>query len=87
MKTDEATKKAVINACKNEIFKEFAGEQIKAIETLDGYKYFFNNDEWLMIRPSGTEPLLRIYSEATQPERVEKFINDAIEKINNLKIK
>lgn len=87
LKVDENVKKAAINACKNNLFHEFAGEKIEHVETLDGYKYFFNESEWLMIRPSGTEPLLRIYSEATSPERVEKFIKSGLESIQNLKIK
>lgn len=86
-KIDDSTKTAVINACKNEIFKEFAGEKIMKKETLDGYKYYFNEDEWLMIRPSGTEPLLRIYSEATSKERVDMFIKAGIENVKNLNIK
>lgn len=87
LKVEENVKKATINACKNNLFHEFAGEKIEHVETLDGYKYFFNENEWLMIRPSGTEPLLRIYSEATSPERVEKFIKAGLESIQNLKIK
>ncbi len=87
MKVDDAVKKAAMNACKNELFKEFDGEKIIRTETLDGYKYFFNENEWLMIRSSGTEPLLRVYSEATTPDRVEKYIKSAVETIQNLKIK
>ncbi len=87
MKVDEMLKKAAINACNNNVFKEFAGEKIIRTETLDGYKYYFNENEWIMIRPSGTEPLLRIYSEATTKERVEKYIKSGIDSIQNLKIK
>ncbi len=35
-----------------------------------GYKYILSDGSWLLIRPSGTEPLLRIYAEAGSPERV-----------------
>jgi len=87
LKVDEPLKKAAINACKNETFTAFAGEKIIRTETLDGFKYFFNENEWLMIRPSGTEPLLRIYSEASSPERVENFIKSGLESVQNLKIK
>ena len=43
---------------------------MKRIEDLDGYKYFFddNNDEWLLIRASGTEPVLRTYAESSTKE-------------------
>ncbi len=36
----------------------------------DGYKFLLEGDEWLLVRPSGTEPVLRIYAEAASPERV-----------------
>jgi phosphomannomutase len=41
------------------------------VEDLDGYKYFFddNNKEWLMIRASGTEPVLRTYAESSSREK------------------
>lgn len=35
------------------------------IETLDGVKIWFDEESWLMLRPSGTEPLIRIYGEST----------------------
>jgi phosphomannomutase len=34
------------------------------LETVDGWKYHFDNDQWLMIRASGTEPVLRTYAES-----------------------
>lgn len=36
----------------------------------DGYKFLLEDDAWLLVRPSGTEPVLRIYAEAATPERV-----------------
>ncbi len=85
LKTDDTQKKHVINACKNNHFVQFNGEKVSHVETLDGYKYFLNENEWVMIRPSGTEPLLRIYSEASTPERVDLYIKSALEQIQNLK--
>ena len=38
--------------------------------TLDGMKYIFADDSWLLIRPSGTEPVLRVYAEGRTPEMV-----------------
>ncbi|MFP4466269.1 MAG: phosphoglucomutase/phosphomannomutase family protein [Candidatus Goldiibacteriota bacterium] len=49
-----------------------AGKKIKAVNRLDGIKYILNDNEWLLFRFSGTEPLLRIYSEAPSSRRVEK---------------
>jgi phosphomannomutase len=40
------------------------GVAMRAVETLDGVKYRFEDESWLLIRPSGTEPVLRVYAEA-----------------------
>jgi phosphomannomutase len=34
-------------------------------EDMDGFKFFFEDGSWVMIRPSGTEPVLRIYAESS----------------------
>jgi phosphomannomutase len=45
------------------------GENIR-----DGFKFLFADGSWLLIRPSGTEPMLRIYSEAGDPAVVESLL-------------
>ncbi|HUV88216.1 MAG TPA: phosphoglucomutase/phosphomannomutase family protein [Anaerolineae bacterium] len=40
------------------------GQEIVEVRTLDGVKYLLADDSWLLIRPSGTEPVLRVYAEA-----------------------
>lgn len=47
-----------------------AGVAIDDIQTVDGVKYYLNDGSWLLIRPSGTEPVLRVYAEAPSDERV-----------------
>jgi phosphomannomutase len=47
---------------------------VKNISALDGVKYILEDDSWLLIRPSGTEPVLRVYAEARQPEMVEALL-------------
>ena len=37
---------------------------------MDGFKYYLDDESWLLIRFSGTEPLLRVYTETTSKERV-----------------
>jgi phosphomannomutase len=44
------------------------GEGVREILSLDGVKYILNDDSWLLIRPSGTEPVLRVYAEGRNPE-------------------
>ena len=46
---------------------------IKEINQLDGVRITFEDNSWLLIRPSGTEPVLRITIEATSEERVSKI--------------
>ena len=43
--------------------KKIGTFKVAEVSDLDGFKIYFENDEWLLIRPSGTEPLLRIYAE------------------------
>jgi phosphomannomutase len=50
------------------------GSPVTSIGTRDGYKYYAADGSWLLIRFSGTEPLLRIYTETTSPERVQKLL-------------
>jgi phosphomannomutase len=46
------------------------GVKVAQVENLDGVKYVMADDAWLLIRPSGTEPVLRVYAEAGQEEMV-----------------
>jgi phosphomannomutase len=43
--------------------KDIAGYPVRNVETIDGFKYYVDNG-WLLVRPSGTEPLIRFYAEA-----------------------
>ncbi|OGF52770.1 MAG: hypothetical protein A2Z21_00250 [Candidatus Fraserbacteria bacterium RBG_16_55_9] len=54
----------------------FAGRRVQRIEALDGIKLRFD-DGWLLFRASGTEPLLRIYCEMDQPEKVTLLLDEA----------
>lgn len=52
------------------------GEQkIAEISEVDGVKYIMDDDSWLLIRPSGTEPVLRVYAEGRTLEGVEDLLN------------
>jgi phosphomannomutase len=65
----------------------FAGMPIYCQETLDGVKFFLDNPEamdkpraaetWILLRASGTEPLLRIYTESCSKESVAKLLESA----------
>ncbi|MDQ2744917.1 MAG: phosphoglucomutase/phosphomannomutase family protein, partial [Chloroflexota bacterium] len=53
---------------------EIAGERVDHVETLDGFKYFLADGSWLLVRASGTEPLIRLYTEATSPEMAQRIL-------------
>lgn len=50
------------------------GEQVKEVITIDGVKYVLADDSWLLIRPSGTEPVLRVYAEGRSQEMVHALL-------------
>jgi phosphoglucomutase len=52
---------------------EIAGQKVAEIVRKDGVKFVLENGEWLMVRFSGTEPLMRCYLEARSPEGLEKL--------------
>lgn len=60
----EELKQQIVANCKADKYSHFGSYQVEKLVTVDGFKYIFNDDEWLMIRPSGTEPVLRAYAEA-----------------------
>jgi phosphomannomutase len=47
---------------------------VAGVSSLDGVKYLLDDDSWLLIRPSGTEPVLRVYAEARDPKMVQALI-------------
>ena len=77
----ESVKEGIIEKCKADSFKSFGGKEVSELQTIDGFKYFFNQDEWLMIRPSGTEPVLRTYAEARTFERAGEILKACKEEI------
>jgi phosphomannomutase / phosphoglucomutase len=52
----------------------------KRVETLDGAKIWIDEETWIMVRPSGTEPLVRIYAESTD----KLLLNSKVEEYNRL---
>ena len=54
----------------------FADEKIKDVYTLDGIKCILEDGSWILFRPSGTEPVFRIYAEASSHEKSYKMLNE-----------
>lgn len=54
--------------------QEVAGLPVKEIDRLDGTKFLFENGSWLLLRASGTEPVVRVYAEASTPDLVKQLL-------------
>lgn len=55
---------------------EFAGYKVTNVATLDGSKLIFEDESWILFRQSGTEPILRIYCEATSIAKMTTLIDE-----------
>jgi alpha-D-glucose phosphate-specific phosphoglucomutase len=86
MHIDEAVKQSAIARARGGV-TSIAGMKVLRTETLDGIKFFLENPDcgskknaaetWLLLRASGTEPLLRVYCESCSTESVEKVLKAA----------
>ncbi len=52
------------------------GDAVQTVETLDGTKLVFGDESWLLFRQSGTEPVLRIYAEATSTAKMHTLLDE-----------
>jgi phosphomannomutase len=68
------SKSAMTQKLSDEAPAQIGGEKIQEILTTDGVKYVMTDDSWLLIRPSGTEPVLRVYAEGRTPEMVKALL-------------
>ena len=73
-------------SCKKEdidrIISRLSGEFPNA-DTTDGIKIVFDKKNWIMVRPSGTEPIIRIYAESDSEKNLERLMKEYIEKIKS----
>ena len=70
-------KMALLHRLTNDPPAIIAGRTVATTNLSDGFKFVFENGDWLLIRPSGTEPVLRLYSEAGDPAMVETLLRSA----------
>jgi phosphomannomutase len=69
-----AAKRRMVERLVSDAPDSLGGEPVVDVDTLDGVKYVLGDDSWLLIRPSGTEPVLRVYAEARDPAMVETLL-------------
>jgi len=70
----ENERQAVIGRVRDNPAKAIDNVKVLRIDTTDGFRFILEDNTWLLIRFSGTEPLLRIYAETDSPERAEKLL-------------
>lgn len=70
----EDLKQQIIANCKSDNYQSFGPYKVAELKTIDGFKYFFDDERWVMIRPSGTEPVLRTYAEAPTLDEVRTIL-------------
>jgi phosphomannomutase len=58
--------------------KTIGGLKVTGLETLDGFKFGLEDGGWLLIRFSGTEPIVRVYCETTKKDRVQPILKDGL---------
>ena len=66
----DGRKEAVLDALDGQLPETVADSAVADVATVDGYKITLADDSWLLVRPSGTEPVLRVYAEGPDRDRV-----------------
>jgi len=75
-KTTQENKEKILAICNNR--PNFIGDyKVLDVKRIDGFKFLFD-DAWLLVRVSGTEPLLRFYFESKKPAKIEKIVDALI---------
>jgi phosphomannomutase len=69
-------REAIVNRVNAAAPATLGGLKVDRIDDLEGRKFYLADGSWLLIRFSGTEPLLRIYTETTSPERVRRILDE-----------
>jgi alpha-D-glucose phosphate-specific phosphoglucomutase len=70
----EAERQMIVDRVKHARPAEIGGSPVARIDTFDGFRFLLADTSWLLVRFSGTEPLLRIYAESNSPERVRDLL-------------
>jgi len=68
------TKDEFVERLKTSAPDKIGGMKVKQLKDYDGIEFVLEDGSWLLLRPSGTEPLIRVYSEAENIEKTRKII-------------
>jgi len=80
----DARKAAVLDELEDHIPESVAGRGVARVVTLDGFKLLLEDGSWLLVRPSGTEPKLRVYAEADSAAAVDDLLAEGREVVEPL---
>jgi phosphomannomutase len=81
----EEVKEKTLKTFINNPPKEVGGLKVKEMNTIDGFKFYFeDNNSWMLVRASGTEPIFRIYFETDSQDKLEKMIKDIGTFVSNI---
>lgn len=83
------TKKVKVDCSTEQANKVIEGLHLEYPEsdTADGIKINFGKQSWIMVRPSGTEPIVRIYGESDSEKKLDSLISEFVAKVNHLKFR
>jgi phosphomannomutase len=81
MHIENSKKEAIIASAQSNSYSKFGKYTFNRRETIDGVKYHLDNGGWILLRASGTEPLLRIYAEGNSKEEALDILKDVKETI------
>jgi phosphoglucomutase len=59
--------------------EQIGGRKVASINRMDGVKFIFADGSWMLMRPSGTEPMVRIYAESEDPAQLRSILDDGKE--------
>jgi phosphomannomutase len=69
--TYDSDRKRILETLQNNEPDEVAGVRVMRVRADDGFKFYLEDGSWVLLRASGTEPLIRVYSEASDADAVE----------------
>lgn len=72
----DATQKLLLKRLEENPIKELGGKPLQRVSKLDGLKLYYDDDNWLLIRASGTEPVIRVSGEGTSEQLIDSLMLD-----------
>lgn len=79
----ENKKQEIISKCKAGAFDSIGSYSIVDTHDVDGYRFILEEGKWVMIRPSGTEPVLRVYAQGSSHDEVRNILDATHESLLN----